>query len=86
MGEYRVALVRSARRELESLPRATADRILAALERLTADPRPPGSRKLHGAADLWRLRVGDYRVVYVINDAQKLVDVRVVRHRKDAYR
>jgi mRNA interferase RelE/StbE len=43
-------------------------------------------RKLHGAEDLWRLRVGDYRIVFAIEDANELVDVRVVRHRKDAYR
>ena len=86
MREYQVVLVRSARRELERLPRAAADRIVAAPERLAADSRPEGSWKLQGSTELWRLRVGDYRVVYLIDDAHKLVDVRVVRHRKDAYR
>ena len=86
MAEYRVVVARSARKELESLPRATADRIVTVLESLAEQPRPVGVRKLRGAADLWRVRVGDYRIVYALDDAQKIVDIRVVRHRKDAYR
>jgi mRNA interferase RelE/StbE len=86
VADYRVIFTRSARKELENLPRAAADRIVALSERLAAQPRPVGARKLRGAADLWRVRVGDYRVVYAINDAEQIVDVRVVRHRKDAYR
>lgn len=56
------------------------------VERLGANPRPFGVRKVHGVENLWRVRVGDYRVVYAIDDTNHLVDVRVVRHRKDAYR
>ncbi|MBM3748368.1 MAG: type II toxin-antitoxin system RelE/ParE family toxin [Acidobacteria bacterium] len=86
MADYRVIVARSARKELERLRGAAADRVLAKLEQLAAEPRLAGSRKLHGSAYLWRVRVGDYRVVYAIDDAQKIVDIRVVRHRKDAYR
>lgn len=86
MAEYRVIFTRSARRELENLPGAAADRIVVISESLATEPRPVGARKLRGAADLWRVRVGDYRVVYAINDGEQIVDVRVVRHRKDAYR
>lgn len=86
MAEYRVIIARSARKELKSLDRATADRIIATLERLKQQPRPVGARKLRGAADLWRARAGDYRVIYAIDDTQQIVDIRVVRHRKDAYR
>ena len=86
MADYRVVFTRSARKELESLPGTIAARIVATSERLAAEPRPTGARKLRGGADLWRVRVGDYRVVYAINDADRVVDVRVVRHRKDAYR
>ena len=86
MADYRVIFTRSARKELENLPRTTADRIVALSERLAAEPRPVGARKLRGAAGLWRVRAGDYRIVYAINDAEHIVDVRVVRHRKDAYR
>lgn len=86
MAEYRVIIARSARKELESLDRATAHRIVGTLERLRGEPRPVGARKLRGAADLWRVRVGDYRLIYAIDDTQQTVDIRVVRHRKDAYR
>ncbi|MDQ7858548.1 MAG: type II toxin-antitoxin system RelE/ParE family toxin [Armatimonadota bacterium] len=63
-----------------------ARRIISRVEALATDPRPPGCVKLQGAADLWRVRVGEYRVIYAIDDDQRLVDIRVVRHRSDAYR
>lgn len=80
MAEYRVVFARSARRELEGLEVSVARRIISRVEALTTDPRPHGCIKLQGAADLWRLRVGDYRVVYAIDDNACLVDIRVVRH------
>lgn len=86
MAEYTVVFVRSARRELERLEAGVARRIIARVEALAGDPRPRGCVKLQGAADLWRIRVGDYRVVYSLNDDARLVDIRVVRHRSDAYR
>ncbi len=49
-------------------------------------PRPPGVAKLEGATDLWRIRVGDWRVVYRVSDRDRLVDVVAVRHRRDVYR
>jgi len=86
MPSYEVVFARSARKELEGLPSSTAERILSTIEQLGADPRPAGVRKLRGVENLWRLRVGDYRVIYAIDDAKHLIDVQVVRHRKDAYR
>jgi mRNA interferase RelE/StbE len=86
VAEYRVVFARSARRELEGLEPTVARRIISRVEALTTDPRPHGCVKLQGAADLWRIRVGDYRVVYSIDDNARLVDIRVVRHRSDAYR
>jgi mRNA interferase RelE/StbE len=86
VAEYRIIFARSARKELEGLPQTTVDRVVARLERIALEPRPMGVQKIRGATDLWRVRVGDYRVVYAINDAQQVVDVRVVRHRKDVYR
>ncbi|MBI3693647.1 MAG: type II toxin-antitoxin system RelE/ParE family toxin [Acidobacteria bacterium] len=61
----------------------TADRVLAVLECVAVQPRPVSARKLRGAADLWRVRAGDYRVVYAIDDTQRMIDVRVIRHRKE---
>ena len=86
MVEYRVVFARSARRELEGLETTVARRIISRVETLTTNPRPHGCVKLQGASDLWRIRIGDYRVVYAIDDNERLVDIRVVRHRSDAYR
>ena len=86
MAEYRVVFARSARRELERLEMSVARRIISRIEALATDPRPPGCVKLQGAADLWRIRIGDYRVVYSVDDNARIVDIRVVRHRSDAYR
>ncbi len=63
-------------------------RVLSAALRpspLTLAPRPSRCRKLRGTNNLWRIRVGDYRVIYAVSDDERLVDVRVVRHRSDAY-
>jgi mRNA interferase RelE/StbE len=84
--EYRITFARSARRELERLPRAVSTRILARIEMLQEEPRPKGCAKLQGPTRLWRIRVGQYRVVYNIDDDQGLVDVVVIRHRSEAYR
>jgi mRNA interferase RelE/StbE len=86
VAEYSVVFARSARRELEGLDATVARRIISRVEALATDPRPRGCVKLQGAADLWRIRIGDYRVVYSLGDNERLVDIRVVRHRSDAYR
>jgi mRNA interferase RelE/StbE len=86
MADYSISFARSARKELERLPSDIADRILAKVETLAGDPRPGGVIKLHGQKNLWRLRVGDYRIVYSIDDFSKTVDVSIIRHRRDVYR
>jgi mRNA interferase RelE/StbE len=86
MPGFTVTFARSARKELQSLPIAVAARILKKVEALSKNPRPVGSKKLIGAKDLWRLRVGDYRVVYKIDEADGTVDISVVRHRSEVYR
>ena len=86
MADYAVALARSARKELQNLDPQVARRILKQIEALVANPRPSGVVKLEGASDLWRIRVGEWRVVYRISDRDRLVDVNAVRHRRDAYR
>ncbi len=63
-----------------------ARRIIWRIEALASNPRPPGCVKLRGADDLWRIRVGDYRVIYSIDDGARIVDISAVRHRSDAYR
>lgn len=86
MSGYRITFARSARRELQRLPRAVSTRILARIEALHEEPRPKGCTKLQGPTRLWRIRVGEYRVVYDIDDDRSLVDVVVIRHRSEAYR
>jgi mRNA interferase RelE/StbE len=60
-------------------------RIMPRLERLAGAPRPPGCKKLRGGDNEWRIRVGDYRVVYVIDDVAKTIDVTRIAHRREVY-
>jgi len=84
--DYTLSFARSARKELEKLPVAIAERIFGRVTALQQNPRPPGVIKLQGESRLWRMRIGDYRVVYSIDDAAKTIDVSIVRHRRDVYR
>jgi len=86
MDEYTIVFARSAREELEDLPSSVALRVLARIEALAREPRPRGCCKLSGSENVWRIRIGDYRVLYAIDDPGRLVDIIAVRHRKDAYR
>jgi mRNA interferase RelE/StbE len=78
--------VRCASRELERQSEPLVSRVLRRIEALALTPRPDGCRKLQGAANLWRIRIGEYRVLYSVDDVRQLVDVIAVRHRSDAYR
>ena len=83
---YSIEWLRSARKEIDAIPARTAVRIVEAVGRLAEDPRPAGCKKLKGHDDLWRIRIGSYRVIYFIGDAIRLVRVEKVSDRKDAYR
>ena len=85
MPSYDVALTSSAAKELKKLSRQLIARIAPRLENLASNPRPPGCRKLQGGDREWRIRVGDYRVVYIIDDAKLLVEVTRIRHRSEVY-
>ena len=85
MSDYTVAFARSARKELEALDAAVVNRVFPRIEALAREPRPPGCRKLHGERNLWRIRVGDYRVIYAVYDEVQKVDITGVRHRSKAY-
>lgn len=84
--EYEINLTSSARKEVRNLERPIASRVGAALDALVTEPRPPGCRKLEGEDDSWRVRVGDYRIIYMIDDRAATIQVIAVRHRRDAYR
>jgi len=83
---YRVLLERAAERDLARLSSEVHDRVITALRALATNPRPPGCRKLAGSKNDWRIRVGDYRVIYAIADDIRVVSVNRVRHRREVYR
>ena len=83
---YRVEIKPKALRALAEVPNPQRRRIVKAIDALAADPRPAGCRKLAGSEDTYRVRVGDYRVVYEIADRIMIVYVVRIGHRKDVYR
>lgn len=82
---YRVLLQRSAQKALERIPPQARNRIYQALRSLGENPRPPGCKKLKDSA-YWRIRIGEYRAIYVIDDAVKTVTVMRIAHRGEVYR
>ena len=85
MARYEIRFKRSVLKDLARVPRNDVKRIMAAIERLADNPRPPGAAKLSGD-EKYRLRVGLYRVPYSIEDDRLVVIVVKTRHRRDAYR
>jgi mRNA interferase RelE/StbE len=85
MADYAITFARSARKDLEALDAKVVSRIFPKIEALVGQPRPPNCRKLVGEESLWRIRVGDYRVIYNIDNERKLIDIIYVRHRSKAY-
>ena len=83
---YEVFLAQQAEKDLKRLTAVMFHRIVPEVQALAGNPRPPGSRKLTGSKHDYRIRVGDYRVVYEINEKDKAVRVMRVRHRREAYR
>ncbi|MFC1976885.1 type II toxin-antitoxin system RelE/ParE family toxin [Chloroflexota bacterium] len=82
---YRIEIIRTAQKQMLSLPRQAQVEIARAIDRLANAPRPSGCKKLRGT-DLWRLKLGRYRVVYVIDDEDGLVIVvKVAPRREDTY-
>jgi mRNA interferase RelE/StbE len=82
---YQVIILKSVRKELDRLPDDVASRIMARLAGLETNPRPADVKKLKGR-DAWRIRVGDYRVIYEIHDRVLQVIVITVGHRREIYR
>ena len=83
--KYRVEIGKSAEREFRALPLQAKARVTSALLHLADTPRPPGARKLTQGPG-WRLRVGDYRILYTIDDGAYTVTVLAVGHRREVYR
>ena len=85
MSKYQIRIKKSAQKEIKSLPKGMIKKIVKAINNLGDDPRPPSCKKLTGYENYWRIRVGDYRILYSIQDTILVVDIIAVMHRKDAY-
>ena len=83
---YKVEFTRAAEKQVRKLPRGMQERVVAAVGSLELNPRPVGCKKLVGKDTTWRIRVGDYRVIYDVLDDVLLVTVVRAAHRRDAYR
>ena len=83
---YKVSIRKQALKELENLPLKETRKISASIDNLAEDPRPSGCKKLKGEEEyIWRIRVGDYRVLYKIDDEIKIVEVGKIGDRKNVY-
>lgn len=84
---YTITFKKKAEKELRKIPVNMLTKVAAAIDELAEEPRPNGSKKLKGSEEeLWRIRIGVYRVIYHIEDEIRIVNVRKVGHRKDIYR
>ncbi|KQR26053.1 type II toxin-antitoxin system RelE family toxin [Microbacterium sp. Leaf151] len=82
---YRVEFTTAAARQIKKLPRPARDRVVEAIGGLRDDPRPTGAKKLVGEQSAWRVRVGDYRVIYDVLDGELIVTVVRAGHRREVY-
>lgn len=85
MGKYNISFKPTAEKELNLIPVKFAEQIINKIRLLTYNPRPMGVKKLKNDTS-YRIRVGMYRVIYEINDKNKIITVYKIRHRKDIYR
>ena len=83
---HKILLERNAEKDLDRLASNFRVRVIAAIRQLEQEPRPSGCRKLVGGTTDYRIRVGDYRIVYEISDRAKIVRINRVRHRREVYR
>lgn len=86
MASYKLEFKPSLEKDLSGVPRLIRDNVWKRILGLADNPRPAQALKLKGARFSWRLRVGDYRILYQIDDANRTVDVTALKHRKEAYR
>ncbi len=86
MASYKVVPKPSVEKDLRSLPKSTIVRVMKQIDGLANDPFPRQTVKLEGGEELYRIRVGDYRVIYGVDRAARLVTIHYVRHRREVYR
>ena len=83
---YEIYLESSAEKDLRKIPAAYFNSIISRIKGLADNPHPPGCRKIKDSEKFWRIRIGDYRVLFGIDEPSKSIKIYKVRHRKDAYR
>ncbi len=83
---YVVIISKSVQKQIDSLPNDFVERVIEKIQNLTSEPRPDGVVKLKGSDNEYRIRVGDYRVRYEIDDENQLVQILQCKHRSDVYR
>ena len=86
MDSYKIIFKPSVHKDLRKLPKSTVGRILSQIEGLRINPIPANSIKLEGAERIYRIRVGDYRVIYQVETSAREVTVHYIRHRREVYR
>ncbi|MDQ2824207.1 MAG: type II toxin-antitoxin system RelE/ParE family toxin [Verrucomicrobiota bacterium] len=86
MPRYRIEFRPSAEKDLKRLDSTTRQRVIDAIWKLAGNPRPSGCRKLINSRNAYRIRVGDYRIIYTISDVILVVGIESIRHRREAYR
>jgi len=84
VSDYPIIFTRSAQKELNSLPIEISSRLSSKIDALVNEPRPVGCLKLKGRQNQWRIRVGDYRIIYSIDDDTFIINILEVRHRREA--
>jgi mRNA interferase RelE/StbE len=85
MASYRIAWRKSTKKDLRRIPPVEVAKIIRAVESLGTDPFPTGHKKLSGSQRAYRIRVGDYRIIYEVHGSVLLIDVVRVGHRRDVY-
>ena len=83
---YELLIERAAERDLKALATEIFQRIIPRIRALVENPRPAGCHKITGSKNDWRIRIGDYRVIYEVDDKRRLVKVMRIRHRREVYR
>jgi len=83
---YQITFKKSALKELSDISKPYNQNIAIAIDKLAENPRPDGVKKLKGEENAYRIRIGDYRVIYIIEDVIKIVEIQRIRHRKDSYK
>jgi mRNA interferase RelE/StbE len=84
--DYQVVLRPAASQALDKLPRNMQPRLIAKVQSLAGNPRPHGVKKLQGQINLYRVKLGNYRIIYAIDDANHIVTVTIIADRKESYR